>query len=141
VLFGYTRLVIEDWISDEQPIEGKILAPTPDWKHRMQALHVIAKKVAGPSMPRWDRVARVLFLGAREIKRYDCNPAKNQLYILNAFEEDGWPTSIKDPIPPKAGILPAKRLKDTIRSLNESISEIRFYGTGDGETVGWEVKS
>ena len=65
----------------------------------------------------------------------------NQQAILVAFEEEGWPRSIDDPLP----YIPTKRLNKerlhaTIRCLNANQANrlLRFRGDGTGERVLWE---
>ena len=59
--------------------------------------------------------------------------------ILAAFQEEGWPRSIDDPLPPKSGISCEQRLRDTIRHLNQHQANrlIVFAGDGTGERVLW----
>src|SRR5262249_44432444 len=49
--------------------------------------------------PKWDADRRELWYGAVLCKRYR-RPAPNQEKILAAFEEDGWPGRIDDPLDP-----------------------------------------
>lgn len=89
--------------------------------------------------PRWDCDRRELrYIGAL-VKQYKL-PSPNQEYILMAFEEDGWPPRIDDPLPPHPEAEPKQRLRETIRSLNRNQRErlVRFMGDGTGEGVLWE---
>lgn len=67
-------------------------------------------------------------------------PAENQELILAAFEEQGWPTRIDDPLPLRDGVCPKRRLHDTIKCLNRKriVAHIRFAGDGTGQGVRWE---
>jgi len=89
--------------------------------------------------PRWDHEARVLWAGGQIAKRYR-RPSPNQEAILTAFEEDGWPCRIDDPLPPKGEVCPKARLHDTIKWLNRGQKRflLRFLGDGTGEGVCWE---
>ena len=60
--------------------------------------------------------------------------------MLAAFEEEGWPPRIDDPLPPVKGVDPKQRLRDTIRTLNAKQENplIRFRAAGTGEHVIWE---
>jgi len=89
--------------------------------------------------PHWDHLERTLAIGNRVLKRLR-RPAASQVTILNAFEEEGWPRSIYDPLPPAVGSNPKQRLHNTINKLNANLldSVIRFHGNGDGLCVCWE---
>ncbi len=60
-----------------------------------------------------------------------------------AFQEEGWPVRIDDPLPPVSESEPKQRLRETIRSLNRNQKErlVRFKGDGTGEGVLWEPYS
>jgi hypothetical protein len=91
--------------------------------------------------PHWDAELRQLTFNGQSIKQYRV-PARNQELILSAFEEEGWPESIDDPLPPVADIDSRRRLQATIKSLNRHQTNhlIRFRGNG-GERVLWQVTS
>jgi hypothetical protein len=57
---------------------------------------------APSGQPAWDPARRELRWGDRLVKRFAV-PALLQEVILAAFEEDGWPPRIDDPLPPTAG--------------------------------------
>ncbi|MBI3464992.1 MAG: hypothetical protein HY000_18340 [Planctomycetes bacterium] len=67
-------------------------------------------------------------------------PAPNQETILAVFQEEKWPRQIDDPLPPRAGTDPKKRLHDAIHLLNQHQlhGAIRFHGDGTGRRVSWE---
>jgi hypothetical protein len=92
------------------------------------------------ALPRWDRDERVLYLGRQIVKQYRV-PSPNQQAILSAFQEEGWPRFIHDPLVPMAGLAPKQRLRDTTRCLNanQKVRLIRFRGDGTGERVCWEL--
>ena len=83
-----------------------------------------------PERPLWDPLHRELRYAGQVIKRYRV-PAPNQELILTAFQEEGWPEFLDDPLPPKDEIDPKHRLQATIKSLNHhQLSPlIRFHGT------------
>jgi hypothetical protein len=91
-------------------------------------------------VPKWDRDRRQLRLDARVIKEFKV-PAPNQEIILGAFEEEHWPPKIDDPLPPKSGIVPQRRLHDTINSLNRRQRHrlLHFTADGLGRGVRWEL--
>jgi hypothetical protein len=90
--------------------------------------------------PRWDRVRQELRLGPVLVKQFKVR-APNQEMILTAFEEEGWPPRIDDPLPPVAGQDSKRRLHDTIVTLNRNQKSalLRFSGDGSGEGVLWEA--
>ncbi len=95
--------------------------------------------VAQIPCPQWDRDRHTLQVGNQLVKEYKV-PSPNQETILTAFEEDGWPPRIDDPLPMVHGIEPKRRLQDTVKSLNRNqrIRLVRFMGDGTGEGVRWE---
>ncbi len=98
---------------------------------------------AGPQVthrPHWDGELRVLRMGTDKMKEYRL-PAPNQEAILAAFEEEGWPDRIDDPLSLQADLDPKCRLHDTIKRLNQAYkhSPLRFYGDGTGEGVCWKL--
>jgi len=83
--------------------------------------------------PCWDKSRRELRLRSLLIKRFKV-PAPNQERVLDAFQEDGWPSRIDDPLPP-SGNRPAKqRLRETVACLNrhQSTACLRFESDGNG---------
>lgn len=94
----------------------------------------------GASRPRWDAGRRELLVGDTVVKRFRV-PAANQELVLQAFEEDGWPSCIDDPLPPAPGIDCQHRLRATIKSLNrsQSVPLIRFHGNGGGQVIYWDL--
>ncbi len=94
------------------------------------------------AQPRWDHQRRQLRLGSHLVKEFKL-PSRNQETVLMAFEEDGWPPRIDDPLPPVAHVDPRRRLHDTIKALNRKQKQtlIRFRGDGSGEGIRWEPTS
>ena len=90
--------------------------------------------------PRWAEKARVLTVGGPIVKQYK-RPSPNQEIILKAFEAEGWPYHINDPLPLKDEIAPKTRLHDTIRwlNLNQECRLLRFLGDGTGRGLRWEL--
>jgi len=91
-------------------------------------------------IPTWDEQRQELRLGDKVVKRFTA-PARNQQLILAAFEEEGWPTHVDDPLPPGSIDDPKRRLHDTIVSLNrhQQRALLRFAGDGKGEGIRWEL--
>lgn len=90
--------------------------------------------------PCWDTKRRQLSFNGIVIKEFQV-PARNQVTILAAFEEEGWPSKIDDPLYYTANVDPNTRLHDAINRLNgKQINPlIRFHGDGTGKGVKWTV--
>jgi len=88
--------------------------------------------------PKWDDKIRTLWLGPDVVKRYR-RPAGNQEIILSVFEEEGWPPSIDDPLPPAHEIDPKRRLNVALWRLNgrQQNRLLRFAGDGTGQGILW----
>ena len=80
----------------------------------------------------------VLYFAGRIVKRFP-RAARNQEIVLCAFEEEGWPYRIDDPLPPSGNVDPKRRLHDTIKWLNRDheAQVLAFMGDGTGEGVRW----
>jgi hypothetical protein len=91
-------------------------------------------------VPTWDRDRQELRLGVELVKCFK-TPAPNQELILAAFQEEGWPVHIYDPLPPHPEQDPRRRLHDTINSLNRNQKKplLRFMGDGSGQGVRWDL--
>jgi hypothetical protein len=91
------------------------------------------------SNPHWDSEDRILYVGHQVVKEFRVR-SPNQEAILSAFEEEGWPHYVDDPLSPVADQNPKHRLRDTIKCLNTNQRNplIRFRGDGTGERVRWE---
>jgi hypothetical protein len=89
--------------------------------------------------PHWDLRTRTLFVGRRVVKQFRV-PSRNQETVLNAFQEEGWPRRIDDPLPCRGGLNAKYRLHFTLARLNRCGTEplIRFFGDGTGEGICWE---
>jgi hypothetical protein len=89
-------------------------------------------------VPTWDARTGELRWGEAVVKRFR-RPARNQTTILAAFEEDGWPPAIDDPLPQRFSVDPKQRLHDAIKCLNRRMAQrvIQFSGDGSGEGVRW----
>jgi hypothetical protein len=87
----------------------------------------------------WDPDTRKLTVNGQIIKRFKW-PAANQEAILSAFQEEGWPERIDDPLPPQPEQDSKRRLSDTIKCLNRKQTNhlLHFRGDGTGEGITWE---
>lgn len=61
--------------------------------------------------------------------------------IFQAFEEEGWPQHLDDPLPPRPGRRQKERLRETIYSINRRLpgSPLRFEADGYGQGIVWRV--
>lgn len=98
--------------------------------------HVVSDQQG--EVPEWDNDQRILKFDDVVVKRFRW-PAANQELIVKAFEEQGWPKCIEDPLPRSETVNPKTRLHDTIKCLNRNQINgvIRFHGNGDGTGVIW----
>lgn len=90
----------------------------------------------------WNPERRELTVNSDVVKRFRV-PAPNQQLVLTAFQEEGWPERIDDPLPPAQGIQPKRRLHATINCLNrnQKLHLIRFGGDGNGHGICWHLVS
>ena len=91
-------------------------------------------------VPVWNAKTHELQLEGTLIKQFK-QRSPNQERVLCAFQEDGWPLVIDDPLPPQSDDDPKQRLRDTIRNLNRNQRRplIRFSGDGSGEAICWQA--
>ena len=81
--------------------------------------------------PTWDRENYHLsFMG--ELARNVSPRARNVIRVLDAFQEEGWPDRIYDPVHDDK-----TRIHYTIASLNEGLRKLRFHADGTGERIRW----
>ena len=90
--------------------------------------------------PQWDAARRELSLGGRMVKQFHV-PARNQELILSAFQQEGWPESIDDPLAGEIHIDPKTRLNDAIYRLNHKqlACLLRFHVNRHGSGVCWSL--
>lgn len=97
------------------------------------------------TMPRWDPETNVLYLGEVIVKRYQ-RPARSQHTILAAFEEEGWPARINDPLVVQLSPEETRskwRLRSTVNDLNRAqygCIRIRFHLDGTGHGIRWTIQ-
>jgi len=92
--------------------------------------------------PAWYAETHEFYVGTKLVKEFKL-PSANQETILTAFQEEGWPKRIDDPLPPGHGVDPRRRLHDTIRGLNrnQKVKMIRFMADGTGEGIRWKLRA
>jgi hypothetical protein len=94
------------------------------------------------AVPAWDeRLGELRYLGVL-VKRLR-KAASNQWALLSAFEREGWPGQLGNPLPQltQGGVKQKQRLHDAIKNLNRDheVLLLRFYGAGSGRGVGWRT--
>jgi hypothetical protein len=114
------------------------LAELAEVSEELFAARSSAPIIARPSAPNWDSDRRELAWGGIVVKRFRL-PAANQEVILSAFQEDGWPARIDDPLPQDSFHSPPERLREAVRGLNRAQSQplLRFGTDGTGRGVTW----
>jgi hypothetical protein len=92
--------------------------------------------------PHWDQQRRELRCGELLVKAYR-RPAPNQELVLAAFEEEGWPPQIDDPLPGSYELDTKQRLHDTIVRLNRNQKHrlLVFRGDGSGKGLCWALRA
>ena len=100
---------------------------------------------ASATTPKWNPETHVLFLGEVMVKQYH-RPARSQHAILSAFEQEGWPSRIDDPLILEEGAAETKskwRLRNTVNDLNRAqygCIRIRFHLDGTGRGIRWKIQ-
>jgi hypothetical protein len=120
-------------------IDGNFTDPPADSEIALPSREIVTRQLRAVIVPSWDRDTRMLFVNGDLVKRFRV-PSPNQEAVLDAFQEEGWPVAIDDPLPYAAEQLPKIRLRDTIKCLNANHARqlIRFRGNGTGQRVLWE---
>jgi hypothetical protein len=85
----------------------------------------------------WDGES-ILRWGDAILKEYR-RAATMQKCILDAFEQQGWPRRIDNPLPRLSGVHRKQRLRETIKNLNRGLTRrlIVFHADGSGLGVCW----
>ena len=111
--------------------------PTENFANTQQAGH--NGHPQQPQIPHWDVIGKELSFASQTVKRL-IRQAPNQEVILNAFQEEGWPKRIDDPLSQATENSPRRRLQDTIKALNRKheVRLLRFRGDGRGRGIVWE---
>lgn len=95
--------------------------------------------------PRWNSELRILSVDDVTVKRFQ-RPAPSQQAILAAFEEEGWPLRIDDPLIPAKGMQLSQikdRLRSTVADLNRAQhgrTRVQFHTDGTGQGILWTLR-
>jgi hypothetical protein len=97
-----------------------------------------ARAASSAPQPRW--CPRTLWFEDCVVKKFG-RPVRDVELLLAAFEEQGWPLFIDDPLPPIRGRNRKTRLQGAIRNFNRRLDSplIRLRGNGFGTGIGWEA--
>jgi len=87
--------------------------------------------------PNWNSKRRELIFEGKVLKTFR-QPAPNQIAILEAFQQDGWPDRIDDPLPYAPNADTRQRLGDAVHRLNKSITSIVFELDGTSVHILWK---
>jgi hypothetical protein len=143
--FVARRVISPSPFSGERRGEGasaSVVEPSPDPATTENGARKSSPLTTHPSpKPIWRSDLHELHFNGTVVKRFKL-PARNQELILAAFEEEGWPARIDDPLPPNGDLDPRQRLRNTIVTLNRHqlapLLHFRCDGTGCG--VQWELR-
>jgi hypothetical protein len=58
--------------------------------------------------------------------------------VLDAFERQGWPERVADPLPAESGVDYAAWLRNTVKNLNRGLGGIKFHADGTKHGIRWE---
>jgi hypothetical protein len=105
---------------------------------RWEARQVPAANGSTLVIPHWDGERRQLWYREQLVKWYRAR-ALSQETILAAFEEEGWPPRIDDPLGRGNGCDPRVRLHEAVKGLNRGQMRrlLVFRRDGSGEGVTW----
>jgi hypothetical protein len=82
----------------------------------------------------------MLLFAGQLVKRF-LQPARSQETILAAFQEEGWPPRVDDPLPASSELERRQRLHNALVRLNQGQTAdlLRFWAEGKGEGICWEA--
>lgn len=95
-----------------------------------------------PIKPTWNPHHRELWYGTVLVKRFR-KAGPNQQRILDAFEEDGWPSRIDNPLCGNSELGARERLRQALGRLNRSLKRpvIHFWSDGTGRGLCWGLST
>jgi hypothetical protein len=83
--------------------------------------------------PKWESETNTLYFRGEVCKKVVNVSQAKYTQILSAFEEEGWPANIMDP-------MEFGKRWEALRSLNKGMKHIEFFADGTGEGIGWRVQ-
>lgn len=114
---------------------------TADYEWACRELGMSSNNASAACMtrPSWNRDALELSFEGEVVRRIERpDRAVNLIRLLNAFEEDGWPSRIDDPLPFTTD---TQRIHKMVNSLNRGLTRISFHADGTCEGIRWQRKS
>ena len=115
-----------------QPLRDAIVAALPAEDRPADGL--AATKTQREIRPSWNKQLGELRYRGKVIREVKAE-AENLRSILDAFELDGWPDEIYDPLPADDA---SDRRRRAVATLNAGLDGIRFFSTGNGRRIGWK---
>lgn len=126
------------WETDHEQLQRRSLFALERRKRQFFNRHVNSDDGMRKIHPHWNQSRRELIVASTVVKRFR-QVSPNQTTVLAAFEEEGWPDRIDDPLPQDEEIEPKERLRAAIRSLNnhQRPRRVLFFADGTGSGVCW----
>ena len=106
-----------------------------DWLLRDLGEHPSSPK--SMDHPEWNPDRGELSWKGKVVRRVRPN-GFNLILILDAFQQQGWPECIDDPLP---GSRDPERRREAIRKLNAKLEKLRFEAVPDGVRIRWKATS
>jgi hypothetical protein len=89
-----------------------------------------------PQRPHWDPESGVLTLNGKQIRKVRLfAPPSHVQCILDAFQNAGWPKSIRNPLDDPQD---QQKLHRAIYQLNRGLRRIRFSGSCSAQVITWQ---
>ena len=123
-----------EWIENfYQPISSHIDS-VKLWFDSISPSPEVRVEISTNKKPKWILKSKVLSFEGKIVKRFR-KTAVDQFCVLDSFEESNWPNEMLDPLRPKEGIDPKKRVRDTKKNLNKGlINKTMKFGTNENGT-------
>lgn len=94
-----------------------------------------SSSAGGQFLIEWNRVLGELRLNGKLIRKVRLANATHLLDLLDAFQDAGWPEQIEDPLSVEPN---GQLLRETLRTLNNGLTRLRFFADGTGHGIRWE---
>jgi hypothetical protein len=104
-----------------------------DYRRLRRQIGESAEKV---SLPVWSRATAQLTYQGKVIRILNAK-GKDIRLILDAFEEQGWPSRVDNPLP---GGKDSRKLRRAIENLNKFLTTLRFSADGAAAGILWHMR-